>query len=223
MANETQCIFAFCITYGIASTLIKLTVLALYYRVFPTRTVRLGSYVLASLCLGWCIAIELVTIFQCNPIAKTWKTDLDGKCIDNLLFFAGNSVPNCALDLLILTLPIREVLRLQTTRSRKAGIAGVFMLGGIVVVASSIRIYTQFSLLVNGVTNPTSMRLRLEGFPEQEKLTYADMKPISRTVFVIVDSHWAGGRHRDYRCVSAHADASLQTHFHALHRRRQDR
>lgn len=136
--------------------MIKLTVLALYYRIFPTRTVKIGTYVIGSLCLGWFIAIELVTVFQCDPIAKTWFTDLEGKCIDNLLFFAGNSVPNCALDLLILMLPIREVIRLQTTRTRKAGIAGTFIVGGIVIVASGLRIYTQFSLLLGGVTNPTS-------------------------------------------------------------------
>lgn len=51
---------------------------------------------------------------------------------------------------------MREKLRLQTSPAQKAGIAGTFLLGGLVVVASAMRTWTEWDLIIEGVTNPTS-------------------------------------------------------------------
>lgn len=53
-----------------------------------------------------------------------------GSCIDVLLFYTAMSVPNAVIDALVLCLPVRETLRLQTSRGKKAAICGVFGLGG---------------------------------------------------------------------------------------------
>lgn len=151
-----QCIFAFCLLYGTASPLVKLTDLALYWRIFPTTAMRRAIYVLGSMTAGWWVGIQLVTIFQCEPISKAWDIALEARCINQLLFYAWNSVPNCVLDLLIVILPMREILRLQTSPAQKAGIAGTFLLGGLVVVASAMRTWTEWDLIIEGVTNPTS-------------------------------------------------------------------
>lgn len=59
---------------------------------------------------------------------KGWSL---GRSIDISLFNAVMSVPDAVIDVLILCLPIRELVRLQTTRARKAAIFGVFMMGGL--------------------------------------------------------------------------------------------
>lgn len=142
--------------YGTASPLVKFTVLVLYWRIFPTTAMRRAIYILGGMTAGWWVAIQLVTIFQCEPISKAWETSLEGHCINQLLFYAWNSVPNCVLDFLIVLLPMREILRLQTTFGQKVGIAGTFLLGGVVVVASAARTWTEWDLIIYGVSNPTS-------------------------------------------------------------------
>lgn len=141
--------------YGTASPLVKFTVLALYWRIFPTTAMRRAVHLLGCMTAGWWVAIQLVTIFQCDPISKVWDIELRGHCINQLLFYAWNSVPNCALDFLIVILPMREILRLQTSSAQKAGLASTFLLGGLVVVASAVRTWTKWDLIIEGVSNPT--------------------------------------------------------------------
>lgn len=117
--------------YGTASPLAKLAVLAFYRRIFPTETVKRGVYAIASLCIGWFIAIVLTNILQCRPISAFWDPKGTYTCIDLILYFAGNSVANCIIDLLTLCLPIQEVMRLHVSQSKRAGLCGVFLLGSL--------------------------------------------------------------------------------------------
>lgn len=90
---------------------------------------KVGSYVIGSLCIGWFISITIVNSMQCKPISSFWNPVGDYKCIDLILYFVGNSGANCAIDILTLALPIREVLRLQVSLSKRAGLCGIFLLG----------------------------------------------------------------------------------------------
>lgn len=67
---------------------------------------------------------------QCGSwLTSSWPTY--GHCIDVSLFNLVMSVPDAFIDVLVLCLPIRELVRLQTTPAKKAAIAGVFMMGGL--------------------------------------------------------------------------------------------
>lgn len=104
----------------------------MYYRIFPTRSMKIGGYVLGGLTLAWWIAIVFTTIFQCTPIDKAWKPFMEqGKCIDKNKFFIGNSIPNIVADALIISLPVWEVSKVQVPRSQRVAIAGIFLLGGL--------------------------------------------------------------------------------------------
>lgn len=192
--------------YGTASPLVKFTVLALYWRIFPTTAMRRAIYVLGSMTAGWWVAIQLVTIFQCEPISKAWNIALEGRCINQLLFYAWNSVPNCVLDLLIVLLPMREILRLQTSPAQKAGIAGTFLLGGLVVVASAMRTWTEWDLIIEGVTNPTSKCDSTSAHQGASADEY-------RAICVVMDRYWHRGLHCHYRCLLADTLASLPIPF----------
>lgn len=123
------------IIYGFGATLVKLSVLALYWRIFPTRSMKISCAILGSICIAWTVSVQIVNVIQCRPLHAFWDTELqqlpDTKCLDFNLYFLGNSTANCIIDLATLTLPIREVLRLQMSTSRKLGICVVFLLGGV--------------------------------------------------------------------------------------------
>ena len=109
---------------------IKASILAMYYRIFPTRSMKWGVHILGASVLLWWIAIILVIIFQCQPVSKAYKPFMEtGSCLPREDFFFGSSIPNVLQDLLIIILPVHEVWRLQVTRRQKAAILGVFVLG----------------------------------------------------------------------------------------------
>lgn len=119
-----------------------------------------------------------------------------GSLLNQLLFYAWNSVPNCLLDFLIVILPMREILRLQTSPAQKAGLAGTFLLGGLVVVASAMRTWTEWDLIIEGVTNPTSQCC----FDSYSQAASANKH---RAIRVVMDRHRHRGLHCHHWCLLA--------------------
>jgi hypothetical protein len=73
-------------------------------------------------------------MFQCLPIAFFWdKTILGGHCLPNALINIGltNGVISFVGDLIILTLPVPMVLKLQIDQRRKIALICMFLLGGL--------------------------------------------------------------------------------------------
>ncbi|KAH9204023.1 hypothetical protein DL95DRAFT_499094 [Leptodontidium sp. 2 PMI_412] len=122
----------------------KVSLLLMYVRIFPVRSMRISCWILGSLSVSWAVAIVLVCIFQCNPIAKTWDPTIPGYCINLKASFIGNAIPNILTDVAILTLPINQVWHLHTNLIQKLQLSVVFLLGSFVVFTSIYRFKTVF-------------------------------------------------------------------------------
>ncbi|KAK4150068.1 hypothetical protein C8A00DRAFT_37347 [Chaetomidium leptoderma] len=133
--------------------LIKWSVLAMFYRIFPTRFMKWGYIILGSMTAAWWIAVMLVTIFQCTPVHKMWDLAAEGTCINaNVFYISTNGVPNIVTDVMILVLPMWEVYKLHVSRSQKIAIACSFLLGWIVVIFSIIKLKVMVDLYELGPT-----------------------------------------------------------------------
>ena len=118
--------------YATAILTIKLSILSLYRRIFSVQRFRLLANCIASIVLAWWIAVLLVSIFSCHPINGFWdRTIKNFRCINTKEFFVGNAVPNIVTDIIILTLPIREVWRLHAQRHQKIALSFIFLLGSL--------------------------------------------------------------------------------------------
>ncbi|KAG4440608.1 hypothetical protein IFR05_003925 [Cadophora sp. M221] len=95
-----ECLYVTCIC------LTKISLLLMYLRIFPVRSIKIGAYILGALSISWCIAIIMVSIFQCTPIERTWNPTIPGHCINLKASFIGNAIPNILTDVVILALPI---------------------------------------------------------------------------------------------------------------------
>lgn len=108
--------------------------LTFYWRVFPTRTVQVGCIILGTASILWVVAVEIATILQCLPVYAFWTPALQllstTKCINTILFLLANSILNTVIDLATIILPVGEILKLQVSRSKKWGVCGIFLLGG---------------------------------------------------------------------------------------------
>lgn len=126
-----ECVY--CTTVGV----IKISILLMYGRIFPTRNFRIASYILGTIVVGWVIAIICVSVFQCTPIAKGWNMSLPGTCINLKASFIGNAVPNIATDVAILSLPVHVVWGLHANLTHRLSVIAVFLLGSLLVFSSS--------------------------------------------------------------------------------------
>jgi hypothetical protein len=103
----------------------------MYSRVFPTKFFMISAYVLGGITVGWVIAINGVSIFQCTPVKKAWFPMIDGTCTNLKASFIGNAIPNILTDVAILCVPIREVWKLQVTTAKRISLCVMFGLGSL--------------------------------------------------------------------------------------------
>ncbi|OTB11433.1 hypothetical protein K445DRAFT_26595 [Daldinia sp. EC12] len=145
------------ISYAFSCTLVKLSVLAFYLKIFPTRTVRVISTTLGLISISWTIAMQVVNLLQCRPLKAFWYRELQQlpttKCIDIILYFVGNSISNCVVDFCTIVVPVQEVLKLQISRSRKIGVCAIFLLSGIAFAASLTRTLCTAQMYKHGTHN----------------------------------------------------------------------
>ena len=121
------------LTYALTITIVKVSILLLYRRVFDTHRFRTMTVVLAGICVSWGIVAILCTIFQCHPVSGMWKPEYSftSHCIDIKAYYTGLSASNMVLDIMILTMPVYMVWKLSLPLSQRLALIGIFLLGGL--------------------------------------------------------------------------------------------
>lgn len=119
----------------------------MYRRIFPIRSVQIGSIILGGAVMAWLVSALLVAVLQCNPPAKMWDDTIPGFCLDPLAVLVGPGVPNILTDIFILALPVKPILDLHVSFGRKMLIVFTFLTGFLwVSYKSSCSIDAFFSL-----------------------------------------------------------------------------
>ncbi|KAK8032194.1 hypothetical protein PG990_001928 [Apiospora arundinis] len=127
------------ILYVTGVNMYKIALLYLYFRLFPTRDIRIGSYILGGFSCVWNVGCIFAATFQCLPREKLWQPWLQGGCIDLFLTQLAISVPCMMLDVAILCLPMRHVWNLKTNLTQRVCLTIIFLLGSYVVFTSIYR------------------------------------------------------------------------------------
>lgn len=108
----------------------KFSILFLYRKLSQLKWFNICVYTLMSIVISYSISIIFALIFPCRPIAANWDISItDFKCIDKAGIYLATAAANVATDMLILTLPIPMVLRLQMPRAQKIALMIVFAVG----------------------------------------------------------------------------------------------
>lgn len=131
---------------AIAST--KLSVLALYYRIFALRKFRLIVMGTACFVTAWIVVMEVVLGLGCRPI-RAWWGEAEGVCVDKMKFTYFTNVTNLVTDLWIFSIPLPIILRLQATKDRRIGLCFLFSIGLGTCAISAARLSFVF-----GVSSP---------------------------------------------------------------------
>jgi hypothetical protein len=114
----------------LAST--KISVLVLYLRIFPHKSVRYAAFATIGMIALSTTIIFFMTVFSCHPVAFFWDRDIrGGTCLNvNKLAYA-NSAMSIIQDLLIVALPLPVLVKLNMGRNRKIGVGFMFAVGSL--------------------------------------------------------------------------------------------
>lgn len=110
---------------------VKLSILALYKRIFSTKKMGYAVNFMAVFVIIWVIGNFIAGAINCLPVAKFWDQSLEGACMDLASFSYGQQIPNILSDAIILVMPLKVVWSLPITKSQKMLLSGVFILGGL--------------------------------------------------------------------------------------------
>ncbi|KAF2811998.1 uncharacterized protein BDZ99DRAFT_285066 [Mytilinidion resinicola] len=122
------------IIWTITITIVKFSVLAFYWRIFKYTSIAIPIFVLAGVTACWGIATVTVVALQC-------PREHDGSCRTvPLALFYCSAIVHIVTDASILALPLFYVFSTKRPISEKLAIAGMFMLGSLVVIIAIIRI-----------------------------------------------------------------------------------
>ncbi|KAJ9662010.1 hypothetical protein H2201_006299 [Coniosporium apollinis] len=140
LSNYGQLVWFSSIFYLTCLFFIKASVLALYMRLGDRQLQRLSIIVLA-ICIAQAIANVLVCIFHCSPIPAAWDMRItEKKCVNINAFYLANAAGNILTDIMVYTLPIRLVWKLQIPQKQKIALAVMLCLGLFTCISSIIRI-----------------------------------------------------------------------------------
>lgn len=105
----------------------------LYRRIFEKPRSRIVIWAVLVACIAWLVSIFFSSIFQCYPVSKAWDAThmAPGSCIDQLSFFIASAATDLLTDVMILSLPVPMVFKLQMPLRRKLAVSGMFLLGAL--------------------------------------------------------------------------------------------
>ena len=133
------------VVYSLTVVFVKLSILYLYHRIFPSKGLVILASLIGVLVVAYNAALILFAFLQCIPLSKLWTGKAGGVCVsprpayvtlgyvlqpDTSDLLISCSVMNVVTDIMILCLPIRFVARLQMKMARKIQVFGAFGLGG---------------------------------------------------------------------------------------------
>lgn len=115
-----------------ALSLTKISIIYFYLRIFKSKRFRLACYAVMTFAVVYLIAFDLVCIFQCHPVHYAWDRwdgEHQGTCLNaNAVGWSAAGL-NMVLDIATISLPLRELGKLQLSWDKKIPLMLLFLLG----------------------------------------------------------------------------------------------
>ncbi|KAK8071294.1 hypothetical protein PG997_011497 [Apiospora hydei] len=111
-------------------SLVKVSLILLYVRVFPTRPLIIAAWVNWLVIVAWASTTILLGFLICRPFAFNWDHTIpNGTCGNQVLSYQITGALNLVTDVVTLVLPIPHLIKLQMPLYRKVILQSVFALG----------------------------------------------------------------------------------------------
>lgn len=130
--EKFQMIIAATITTMGDQTFAKLSICALYHRIFGVSQVyRRWVYILAAAQCATCLALVCMELLLCRPFHKFWDWLAPGECTPWTTLLLATEPPNSLIDFALVSLAIVMIRPLQLKPNEKWKLRFLFGLGGL--------------------------------------------------------------------------------------------
>lgn len=117
--------------YNVTLPVIKMSILSLYGRIFPQERFNSILLVLGAFVIAYSLATVFADIFQCVPISSLWDATEPTFCMNYPALIISTGVVNTVTDIIMLSLPMPLLWKLQLSTTKKKLITGLFLMGGL--------------------------------------------------------------------------------------------
>ncbi|KAL4789127.1 hypothetical protein BDV19DRAFT_397416 [Aspergillus venezuelensis] len=108
------------ILWAVGNSCVKLSLLSFYCRVISFPYFILMAKATAAFILLWALAVRLGGFFLCQPFAYTWGQSIPcGHCVNQVLSYQITRALNLITDLMVLTMPMPYLWKLEMRISQK--------------------------------------------------------------------------------------------------------
>ena len=117
----------------------KLGILLMYIRIFfISNGFRTQVIVASTIVVAYWITCTVSTLLACRPMTYLWSSasGYPRYCFNYNVFWMSAGVVELLLDVMILALPVRAVMRMHLSPRKKTSVLGIFLLGGLYVFRS---------------------------------------------------------------------------------------
>ncbi|KAH8669062.1 CFEM domain-containing protein [Xylariales sp. PMI_506] len=136
-------LYIMAVLYFLQVTLLKMSMLFFYLRIFPTPMVRKLLWCTIGFSVVFGLTFVFIGVFQCNPISYVW-TEWDGEhtgtCLDFNAAIWANAGISIAVDLWMIVIPLSQLHKLNLHWKKKVGVGLMFVVGAFVTVVSIFRL-----------------------------------------------------------------------------------
>ena len=120
---------AYALIYTACITIVKLSILCFYLRVFPSSKLRIATQIVIGLVSLWGLGSLIMFFFVCRPFQATWNPLAEDSCADRISTFLAVGAYNIVSDIVILALPLRTMWTLNTRSQMKVALTVLFLTG----------------------------------------------------------------------------------------------
>lgn len=133
LVGWARCLLAFEFIYFTSIALPKLSILFLYLRIFNwTGRIRQLAWGIFTLTAMTSVALDIATLFQCQPLQYWWDRTIEGgTCFDTQAFFHAQAIPGCLLDISIMALPVGTIWNLRLPTIKRMALLGIFLVASL--------------------------------------------------------------------------------------------
>ncbi|WYZ42468.1 hypothetical protein EsH8_VI_000167 [Colletotrichum jinshuiense] len=135
-----QLYYAVQMLYIVVLILAKLSIIALYARVFPNRKFQLLNKLVFVFLVGHGLVFLFVIMFECTPIAAIWDRTLERKCVNLNAVAMASAILSIVEDIVILVMPVQQLSKLQLGTKKKFAVGFMLSLGSFACITSIIRL-----------------------------------------------------------------------------------
>ncbi|CVK94930.1 related to integral membrane protein [Fusarium mangiferae] len=145
MVEVSKLSYIYTYFFAISVFTTKVSILLFYRRLFSRGgfSFKIAFWFGTFLVAAYPVIFLFTMILGCTPISHYWTQfkGTEGTCIDVGQFFVILAIINLFTNVIVLLIPVPEVLKLQMNREKKGAVFGILALGGLVCIASAVRVY----------------------------------------------------------------------------------